>query len=316
MLPIEKMAARLLARHQLFPPFDLEALVSNYGVLEYRAFPFNADGITVGIGGKEKPQILINSSIAPTRQKFTLAHELGHIIIPWHTGTIISHLGNNVNEHQEYRQMEMEANKFAAELLLPTDWLIAESKKFDLFESFIKTVLINSGASRDVVLIKVFKTIEWGVVCAEVDENGKRIRDYHTSSAPNTFNLYNKDLLREGVFSTASTTEKFDLGDRTYKCWIFESEAVAEFDDRSWREILRQILTETDSQNLQASINAILPSTYHRHKDKSYESICTAIVCAYDGRDRLSNVVAHPLFTQYVIKRVKELINKNTKYKR
>jgi len=92
MAPEEKMAARVLARHSLTPPYDLMALACIYGDVEIIPFPIVADGVTVGIGGAERPQILVNSSAPETRRNFTLAHELGHIVIPWHTGTIVSHL--------------------------------------------------------------------------------------------------------------------------------------------------------------------------------------------------------------------------------
>lgn len=86
------MARRVLARRNLLPPFDLDALATEYGELEYLNIPYDVDGITIGIGSTQKPRILVNESAPAKRRKFTLAHELGHIVIPWHTGTIISHI--------------------------------------------------------------------------------------------------------------------------------------------------------------------------------------------------------------------------------
>ena len=65
----------------------------------------------------------INEVHSPTRQRFTLAHELGHWLLN-HGDTVVdtverrdelSSQGINVNE--------MEANAFAAELLMPGEWL-------------------------------------------------------------------------------------------------------------------------------------------------------------------------------------------------
>ena len=310
MRPVEKMAARLLARHKLSPPFDLDELAEEYGSVEYLHIPFNADGITIGIGGESKPQIIINSLAPKTRKKFTLAHELGHIIIPWHTGTIVSHI-DNVNSDIEYREMESEANQFAAELLIPRDWLLGIQGNFSSFEGLVQHVLSSTGASRDAVLIKIFNTIESPVVCAQIDGSGNVVHSYRSSSAPTGADLFGRNVYAENIFSTEVFEESFDLGDRSYKSWFFVSNEIIESDPRPWREVLAQILEETNSKELLPSINAILPTKYNSNKDKSEAELCSLVIQAYDGRGKFDEVIAHPLFPQYVIKRIRELIAKN-----
>ncbi|MNG98779.1 hypothetical protein D3C77_334110 [compost metagenome] len=312
MIPVEKMAARLLNRHNLKPPFDLYALASNYASIEYHHFPFDADGITVGIGGNEKPQILINSHSPETRKKFTLAHELGHVIIPWHTGTIISHL-NPLGTHLEYRDMESEANQFAAELLIPQSWLHSLEDDFYSVENLIKTVLKDTGVSRDAALIKIFNTIRIPIVCAWINHDGKFIKDFRTNTAPGSASFHGKNILNEKIFLTASSEEIFALGDRLYKAWFFDKMKFYEVDPRTWREILNQILDETGKRDLLGSINAILPNKYSSNKDMPEQELCSLVMQAYDGREKIHDVVSHPLFPQYIIKRIKELIIRNKK---
>lgn len=72
----------MLALRNLLPPFDLDKLAREYGALEYLNLPYGVDGITIGIGGAARPSILIDASAPPIRRKFTLAHEIGHIVIP------------------------------------------------------------------------------------------------------------------------------------------------------------------------------------------------------------------------------------------
>ena len=86
---------------------------------------------------------------------------------------------------------------------------------------------------------------------------------------------------------------------------------INEIDPRTWREILKQILHETNCQQLLASVNAVLPNQYVSHKKKSENEICSIVMQAYDGRGKYDQIVSHPLFPQYVIKRVKELAAKN-----
>lgn len=308
--PVEKMASRLLARHGLSPPYSLDDLAEVYGEVEYISIPFGADGITIGIGGEKKPQIIINDSAPDTRKKFTLAHELGHIIIPWHTGTIVSHI-DHVEANLEYKEMEAEANSFAAELLIPKAWLLKIQSDFPDVESLVKHVLEATGTSRDAALIKIFNTIESPVICAQIDQSGEIINSYRSQSSPTGANLIGRNVYSENIFSTEVTEENFDLGDRSYKAWVFENNEVEETDPRPWRDVLAQILEETDSKNLLPSINAILPSQYNSHKGKTESELCSLVIRAYDGRGRFDVVISHPLFPQYVIKRIRELIAKN-----
>ncbi len=310
MAPVEKMAARLLTRHNLRPPYDLEALVLNYATVELHHFPNDADGVTIGIGGEKKPQILINSDSPETRRKFTLAHELGHIIIPWHTGTIVSHL-DKIETNEEYRRMESEANQFAAELLLPSSWINEKESEFSSVEKLISTILDESGASRDATLIKIFNTIELPIICAELDSEGEIIDYYRAGSSPTSVSLIGRKVDEESVFSTSEVEERFRLGDRSYQAWVFSYDEFTESDPRPWREVLNQILEETNSKALLPSINAILPSKYNSNKEKSESELCSLALQAYDGRGTFDTVIAHPLFPQYVIKRIKELVAKN-----
>ncbi len=128
--PEIKMARRIIAKHSLKVPFDLYGLVSQYARITYKHFPDDdVDGICLFLktAGKS-PKIILNANLPQTRQRFTLAHELGHIIIPWHCGNIIDETEDE--EHRsnsaatmEYWRYEREANRFASEVLMPFDWI-------------------------------------------------------------------------------------------------------------------------------------------------------------------------------------------------
>ncbi len=307
--PVEKMAARLLRRHNIVPPYDLEELANKYGNVEHRLLPISADGVTVGIGRDEKPTIIINSSPPETRKKFTLAHELGHIIIPWHTGTIVSHI-DQIDADLEYREMESEANKFAAEILMPEKWLLEKEKSLSSFENYIKDVLHESGASRDAAFIKIFKTIETPIICAEVDEEGRIERGFRTRSAPSSGRLRDRDIFQEEIFHTNKSEESFRLKGLRHKCWFFANTNIRETDPRPWREVLSEILADTGKSNLLQSVNAVLASQHNRNKEKTEEELCRIVLQAYDGRLKFTQIVSHPLFNEYVIKRIRELSDK------
>ncbi|HBX56322.1 MAG TPA: hypothetical protein DEH10_13185 [Pseudomonas sp.] len=299
------MARRVLAMRNLLPPFDLVGLASEYGDVEFLQLPHGADGITIGIGGLEKPKILINSTAPETRMKFTLAHEMGHVVIPWHTGTIVSHLDPG-EEDFEYLQMESEANRFAAELLMPSDWLSGEFEEAKSIEGYFHGVLKKSGASKDAAFIKIFKALAAPIICAYVDPNFRLIQLTRSSTAP-YFSPARQTKIDKTMFGSDNEFEQFEIDDRIYFSWRFTGKNITEIDPRNWREILAVVLSDTNSAEKLQSTNATMAAAFQKSKALSEPEICGAIIRTFMTKDNLSYIASHPLFEQYVLKRVKEL---------
>jgi Zn-dependent peptidase ImmA (M78 family) len=84
----------------------------------YRAFEGDVSGM-VYRNDKEKV-IGVNSSHPPNRQRFTVAHEIGHLILHKGQHMYVDSFGGRVNWRDGARdKAEAEANAFAAELLMP-----------------------------------------------------------------------------------------------------------------------------------------------------------------------------------------------------
>lgn len=66
--------------------------------------------------------ILYNQNHHVRRQRFTVAHEVGHLLM----GTTHSGAAESFEDSSEH---EKEANCFASELLIPTDWLKEDLQK-------------------------------------------------------------------------------------------------------------------------------------------------------------------------------------------
>jgi hypothetical protein len=104
---------------------DVEALLREYADVEILGMPFDVDGICfdLKVPGR-RPRVFVNNQARSERRvRFTLAHELGHILLPWHSGLIVDKLdGPNDPWHSDYWRLEREANRFASELLVPGEW--------------------------------------------------------------------------------------------------------------------------------------------------------------------------------------------------
>lgn len=298
------MARRVLAKRNLLPPFDLDTLATEYGELEYLDIPYDVDGITIGIGSVRKPQILVNASAPPTRRKFTLAHELGHIVIPWHTGTIVSHL----DPHQAdaaYMQMEAEANRFAAELLMPSDWLTTQFECAGSVERYFRQVQDTVGASREATFYKLFRSLPTPIACVQVDSYSRVLNGQRSPSAPSIPSR--GATAGPDCFIADNQYEEFEIDGQRFLSWSFVGREIIEIDPRPWRAIYSEILDETEMRGSLQSISAILAAACNKNRTQSEHDICGAVFRAFSNYGQYEIVVKHPLFEQYVIKRVREL---------
>jgi Zn-dependent peptidase ImmA (M78 family) len=129
---IEKHAYSLLCRFELERklPIDVEALASALGIsVKYEPFKEDLSGVLV----KENVRTVIgvNSSHAITRQRFTIAHEIGHYALK-HEGNLFVDKALKNQAFVVRRDgksslgidlFEIQANQFAAELLMPATLL-------------------------------------------------------------------------------------------------------------------------------------------------------------------------------------------------
>jgi Zn-dependent peptidase ImmA (M78 family) len=117
-------AIQLLSKHRIdSPPVDLEKIADGEG-LRIAVAEFKEHDIS-GFINLEQQLILVNKYDSPTRQRFTIAHELGHWVL--HP----QELKDNKDIVILYRKtleeesdpLEQEANCFAANLLVPNSFL-------------------------------------------------------------------------------------------------------------------------------------------------------------------------------------------------
>src|SRR5690242_18773330 len=78
------------------------------------------EGLLVRIKGTARGAIAVRASIRENSRKlFTIAHELGHLLLPGHDDLGVCAPEAIENWSSDLRAKEREANAFAAELLMP-----------------------------------------------------------------------------------------------------------------------------------------------------------------------------------------------------
>nr|WP_294552910.1 ImmA/IrrE family metallo-endopeptidase [uncultured Rhodopila sp.] len=109
------------------PPIDVENILSEYANIEYVHFPVEIDGLCLDLKmiGK-RPTVLVSKRIFELRRRFTLALELGHVLIPLHVGSIIYEIDSAGTADDNHFATEAEASRFASELLMPAKWVCGQ----------------------------------------------------------------------------------------------------------------------------------------------------------------------------------------------
>lgn len=137
---VEQKAHRLLQQHGVQrPPVPIEDLVSRLGI-QLAAEPLDSEVSAMLYRKGGRALILVNKNHPPVRQRFSVAHELGHFLL--HGGEVFIDKRIRVDFRDSKSSLgvsreEIQANRFAAELLMPEELLVAEVGKLRKRESDI-----------------------------------------------------------------------------------------------------------------------------------------------------------------------------------
>jgi Zn-dependent peptidase ImmA (M78 family) len=130
---IEERVAALLRKHQIHgAPVPVDRVATDEGVLVIEhALHGDVSGALISSNGVSA--IAVNSAHHPRRRRFTIAHELAHYLLG-HKGdqdhvdwkfTVIRRDGSSSEANNV---QEIEANSFAANLLMPKEFLFEDLK--------------------------------------------------------------------------------------------------------------------------------------------------------------------------------------------
>lgn len=151
-------------------PVNIEAIIREHGIeLDKNA---DLDTDVLGLIKKEngKYKILINWLDHYYRKRFTMAHELGHFIL--HRNAIDE---NGIDDSMKYRTLyrrsdlitrneEVEANRYAADILMPDNDVLEATKGMEVFlkdgsisPNFLKYLSTAFQVSKEAMTYKINK---------------------------------------------------------------------------------------------------------------------------------------------------------------
>lgn len=313
--PEEKIAQRVLKKYALEPPFDVRELIEEFADVEEVYLPFNVDAIF--LNNSERPRVILNADRSARRMRFTIGHEIGHIKIPWHIGTLACHTEEKSSSSVEkilYSYIEMEANRFSAELLMPSAYIKKVVKSETNIQSIIETIFNDCQTSIFATCLKVVPFLEEGYVI-NVEYNGEGA--WHKS--PNTsINIYN-DIDPSYLTRTSTKHGSFKINNNIYTVnwWKFDFSHYSLFTDvpkEKATEMIKKILLDVESnpdirQKYLYTINGICGNANNgANSETEYFTQLKQRFVNY--RTQLKVIIEHPEFERFLQKKAIEVIAK------
>jgi Zn-dependent peptidase ImmA (M78 family) len=147
----------------LNPPVDVGDVARRLGLrILYEKLETDVSGLLITT--KEGANIVVQGSDAKSRQRFTIAHEIGHHHLSHHfEGGKHVHIDTSISQRSSLSSTgldikEIEANQFAASLLMPTKLIRqqVESLKADpLLDNHITELAKKFGVSEQAMTIRL-----------------------------------------------------------------------------------------------------------------------------------------------------------------
>ncbi len=140
-LKIRERVRKILSDCNVYrAPVPIADIAKKYGFVVFETFLEDESGFLlvskhgILINGRRHPKVIaVNSVDTPFRKRFTIAHELGHYFLE-----VYDKEDKLVTDYYVHREIncqnikrEREADKFAAELLMPTEFMKYEIKKLN-----------------------------------------------------------------------------------------------------------------------------------------------------------------------------------------
>lgn len=311
-LAAQTLADVTVADLGLAPPVPVEDLVVAHADIR-RLFLEDApdlDAVVHGLrGGRARPVVVLNEDRPETRIRFTLAHELGHLMLAWHIGTIECHVEDGDDDRTGVAvAFEREADAFAARLLVPARFV---REIVGLPEPDMLARLAEAQVSPDAGLRSLAGLLPPGHVLVLLDGTGTSVASAYRS--PGTDSPW---LSRGSRLDTARLGRMFARSGRArhqnrHVWWgTHGPPAAVAAGSNDWQSLLTAMVEaaapgETRGGSLWKSANGVASNANGSSPTRDVAAIAAKIRQRFLRRDDLQPLVQHPLFDEFVAARAR-----------
>lgn len=196
----EQYAQDIVSSFDLTPPIDLAKICETLELkINYEPL-CSIEALLIVSSGKKNVIIDNSKKIYPQRERFTIAHEIGHYIIPWHEN--LQQCDKIVNFESD-DEFENQANDFASELLVPKSNLLEDIKDKKITLSLIKYLAEQYNVSLVLMARRVLQYADNQAIVLIYYPNGKK----YIQMKSKTF----KEELKEGCITKSSAHKLLTL---------------------------------------------------------------------------------------------------------
>ena len=324
----ERLADKLAAKWNLVPPVNIREILSRYASIEENvSFPNSSiDAILVhDLNSQERPAAFFSSRLSEKRLRFSMAHELGHLLIPWHFGGMICHsAGTSGLSSGPYQAMEAEANRFASRILLPTAWVESQLRSKGIANTIL-SIQQSALVSDEAMCLAVTRMLHPGIVVVVTDRHLKVLQGAVSPGTmarqPDTGSALNDDMYSKAALRHAELPRQG--GNGAIHVWQLGSIPVATgvFVALDSRTILKHIFSDLSTDGvlsveeataLARSVNGHIgmanPETY---QCSSVDEVARLLYQKFVGVTKLTRVSSHQMFAHFILRKAEELHARN-----
>lgn len=308
----ERRFAQLFAEHHgIAPPVPIEELLAQLADVECDTLPGEADGIVLRRAG-QRPRVIVSRELADNRRRFTLAHELGHLVLPWQVGTAFCHPRATYVAAGDFSvELEAQANRFAGELLVPRLWLAKQldPEAIDLADRIV-------GISEIAQVSPITAAIALGPVypfqaatCITTEGRPPYCSFSETWRLRRDFEWWNA---AEKVGRLGGHISRVLFGPYTLHAVVFGNSALSTSPPiRNSKEVLAEILEDAAQDQRLGFVRVVSgivgSANNYPEAQHSADALLRVLHQRFLGNDKIRLVTTHPLFDVFLEAKAHEL---------
>jgi Zn-dependent peptidase ImmA (M78 family) len=168
----ELYARDIVSSMNLNPPIDIYNVCDSYNIKVCFEDINTAEAFLVVSGGKKTIIINERKILYTPRKRFTIAHEVGHFFIPWHSSQCACY---KIGDFDTTNITENEADIFASELLIPTNSILAKIDGKTITLELIKELAQEYNVSLGAMTRKVIANTDEKIIALFYYRTGRKI---------------------------------------------------------------------------------------------------------------------------------------------
>ncbi len=320
------LAETVVDRFGLTPPIDVETLAHKWADIEEQPWPMaGCDAVVVDLVS-DRPMIFVRTDVPRRRRLFTVAHELGHVLMAWHLGYAGGRLvcspssdqfdveplprrGRDDSDRQRLAH-EGEATRFASYLLAPERYVQAAIATQDMGR--VLSAIDETGMSMQAALIRLRASLLPGFAFSYADSDGSEaIISSSGTILPRWRSGLAINTLRESAFDWGRKTIGGKMV-RWFRLTDFK-DVMAVADPRSTTELLRSAIrhsVDDTSTHLTVfqSMNGVAGGSLSSDRATSAEQALAILrhKFSFSNRPEYAVVRRHPDFELYLHRKAQE----------